>query len=434
MVVDMLVHTPGPTGVEVGRKGLQVGCDDHPIPCSSHPSHLFEARTRPFKPLQDDHQPIATSDGDDKTAGRCPISSFGSIFLTPQSRRRTRGGGALGGIDSATITTARASGVRSGAALPPPSDDGVMAPPRSLCVFSFLRVYIISTFVARVYTAHRFVSLSTPTMKFATLIILACLCVTAKSLGEDKSSNKATTAAELTQAHDPKINDDAIVNADEQAEADWGLKGSVRKAMVCTPLWYINCDGVCVMSCEVDIGGSCGGLAMPWVPLFDKKLVCCEKKLTSIGVPVYEQQLFRDSCLASCHSPTPAPANTSSKNPSTNPSSNPSEITINVSINECPCKDLKRIPDRCEVDILIDMLESHVLADRKLASQWTRAAFHDAGTFDVGIPEGGANGCLLNHPPMRYVDIDQIDLYLDSPLTHAFNTILQAASRRRIVF
>ena len=188
------------------------------------------------------------------------------------------------------------------------------------------------------------------------------------------------------------------------------------------------------MSCKEDIGGSCGGLAKPWDTLCVTKSECCEKKLTSIGVPFYEEQLFRDSCLASCHSPTPAPANTSSKNPSTNPSSNQSEITINVSINECPCKDLKRIPDRCEVDILIDMLESHVLADRKLASQWTRAAFHDAGTFDVGIPEGGANGCLLNHPPMRYVDIDQTDLYLDSPLTHAFNTILQAASKRRIVF
>ena len=99
--------------------------------------------------------------------------------------------------------------------------------------------------------------------------------------------------------------------------------------MVCTPLWYINCDGVCVMSCEVDIGGSCGGLAMPWVPTFDKKSECCEKKLTSIGVPFYEQQLFRDSCVASCHSPipTPAPDNPSNNPPSTlsrNPSSNPS--------------------------------------------------------------------------------------------------------------
>jgi hypothetical protein len=87
-------------------------------------------------------------------------------------------------------------------------------------------------------------------MKFATLVIFACLkCVTVKSQGslrvEDKSSNKAATAAELTQVDDPKTNDDAIVNADERAEADWGLKSSVREAMVCTPLWYINCDGVC---------------------------------------------------------------------------------------------------------------------------------------------------------------------------------------------
>jgi hypothetical protein len=84
-------------------------------------------------------------------------------------------------------------------------------------------------------------------MKFATLVIFACLkCVTVKSQGslrvEDKSSNKAATAAELTQVDDPKTNDDAIVNADERAEADWGLKSSVREAMVCTPLWYINCD------------------------------------------------------------------------------------------------------------------------------------------------------------------------------------------------
>jgi len=262
-------------------------------------------------------------------------------------------------------------------------------------------------------------------MKFATLVIFACLkCVTVKSQGslrvEDKSSNKAATAAEATQVDDPKINDDAIVNADERAEADWGLKSSVREAMVCTPLWYINCDGVCVMSCPVEIGGSCGGDAKPWDTLFVKKSECCEKKMTSMGVTFYDQQLFRDSCLASCHSPTPAPDNTSSKNPSTNPSSNPSGSTItiittanNTSTNlssQCPCNDPKIIPDRCEVDILIDMLESNVLADRKLASQWTRAAFHDAGTFDVGLQEGGANGCLLNDPLMRLVDIVQNDL------------------------
>jgi surface protein len=82
------------------------------------------------------------------------------------------------------------------------------------------------------------------------------------------------------------------------------------------------------MSCPVDIGGSCGGDCKPWDTLFVSKSECCEKKLKIIGVPIYEQQPFRDSCLASCHSPTPAHNNTSSKNPSTNPSSNPSEINI----------------------------------------------------------------------------------------------------------
>ena len=74
---------------------------------------------------------------------------------------------------------------------------------------------------------------------------------------------------------------------------------------------------------------------------------------------------------------------------------------------KCPCKVPKQIPDRCEVDVLIDMMEIHVLGDPKLGSQWTRAAFHDAGTFDGNMPEGGANGCLLNEPLMRSVDIDQ---------------------------
>jgi hypothetical protein len=246
-------------------------------------------------------------------------------------------------------------------------------------------------------------------MKFATLIITACLkCVTVKSLGSlrvgDKSSNKVATAAELTQVYDPEVNGEDIVSAGERAEADWELKGRVRKAMVCTPMWYINCDGDCVMNCAIDIGGSCGGLAQPWEPLFVKKSECCEKKLTSMGV-FYDMQQ-RDLCEASCHSPTPASNNTSSKNPSTHPTSKPIEITLSLS-KECPCKVPKIIPDRCEVDILIDILESHVLAERKLAPQWTRAAFHDAGTFDRTLMEGGANGCLLTHPFMRLVDIDQ---------------------------
>jgi hypothetical protein len=60
-----------------------------------------------------------------------------------------------------------------------------------------------------------------------------------------------------------------------------------------------------------------------------------------------------------------------------------------------------KIPSRCEVDILIDMMEVFVLASPKLLPQWTRAAFHDAGTFDQAVPEGGANGCLLNDPRMQ---------------------------------
>ena len=73
--------------------------------------------------------------------------------------------------------------------------------------------------------------------------------------------------------------------------------------------------------------------------------------------------------------------------------------------SKCPCDIPKKIPDKCEVDILIDLIEVEVLAQPKLSPQWLRAAFHDAGTFDQTMPEGGANGCLLNHPPMRWVDI-----------------------------
>ena len=48
------------------------------------------------------------------------------------------------------------------------------------------------------------------------------------------------------------------------------------------------------------------------------------------------------------------------------------------------------------------MLEVFVLASPKLLAQWTRAAIHDAGTFDQAVPEGGANnGCLLNDPRMQ---------------------------------
>lgn len=67
------------------------------------------------------------------------------------------------------------------------------------------------------------------------------------------------------------------------------------------------------------------------------------------------------------------------------------------------CTSPSSIPDKCEVDILIDIMETGVLGSHELLPQWTRAAFHDAGTYNQATGEGGANGCLLNHPPMRYV-------------------------------
>jgi hypothetical protein len=68
---------------------------------------------------------------------------------------------------------------------------------------------------------------------------------------------------------------------------------------------------------------------------------------------------------------------------------------------ECPCDNPKTIPTKCEVDILIDMMDIAVQSSVKNLGQWVRMSFHDAGTFDQTMPEGGANGCLLNDPSMR---------------------------------
>jgi len=91
--------------------------------------------------------------------------------------------------------------------------------------------------------------------------------------------------------------------------------------------------------------------------------------------------------------------------PSSSPNTQPPTI--------CPCVNPSEIPDKCEVEILIDMMETFVMAEHKLAAQWTRAAFHDAGTFDQSAPEGGANGCLLNFAPMR---LEPENSFLDAPL------------------
>jgi hypothetical protein len=91
------------------------------------------------------------------------------------------------------------------------------------------------------------------------------------------------------------------------------------------------------------------------------------------------------------------------------PSSTPKPVSSPTSPTEtakptddpCPCTDPSPIPDKCEVDILIDIMEVDVTADTSLIAQFVRAAFHDAGTFDQTTNVGGANGCLLNHFPMR---------------------------------
>jgi len=53
------------------------------------------------------------------------------------------------------------------------------------------------------------------------------------------------------------------------------------------------------------------------------------------------------------------------------------------------------------VDILINIMEAAVLQTVSLLGQWTRAGFHDAGTYDQTLNEGGANGCLMNDPAMQ---------------------------------
>eukprot|EP01082_Thalassiosira_pseudonana_P015235 g14591.t1.1.5e17418c g14591 g14591.t1 contig9:2220923-2222631(+) len=87
------------------------------------------------------------------------------------------------------------------------------------------------------------------------------------------------------------------------------------------------------------------------------------------------------TCIVGAPTPTPPPM------------TNPPTV--------CECTDPSVIPDECEVDILIDLMDFEVSSAHKLLAQWTRAAFHDAGTFNQITGEGGANGCLLTDPLMR---------------------------------
>jgi Peroxidase len=55
----------------------------------------------------------------------------------------------------------------------------------------------------------------------------------------------------------------------------------------------------------------------------------------------------------------------------------------------------------CQVELLNTLMDMVVDLNKAIAPQWLRLAFHDTGTFNVQIPEGGANGCLLTHDAIR---------------------------------
>ena len=61
----------------------------------------------------------------------------------------------------------------------------------------------------------------------------------------------------------------------------------------------------------------------------------------------------------------------------------------------------KTVPDKCDLEILIDEMELVFSVSRCLYAQSIRAVFHDAGTFDRNNNEDGSNGCLLNKLAMH---------------------------------
>mmetsp|Transcript_3643 Transcript_3643/g.7042 ORF Transcript_3643/g.7042 Transcript_3643/m.7042 type:complete len:527 (+) Transcript_3643:76-1656(+) len=106
------------------------------------------------------------------------------------------------------------------------------------------------------------------------------------------------------------------------------------------------------------------------------------------------------TCVINPPTPTPPP----NGEPSTGSTGSPTR---------CPCLEPPKIPDKCEVGILIDIMEDFFAGEKALFGQFSRAAFHDAGTFNQNTGEGGANGCLLNDPAMRLMPENS---FLDAPL------------------
>lgn len=60
-----------------------------------------------------------------------------------------------------------------------------------------------------------------------------------------------------------------------------------------------------------------------------------------------------------------------------------------------PAEPVCSAPSACDLSLLDQALESAINANKRLAAQFLRMSFHDAGTFSSQSKEGGANGCLL---------------------------------------
>jgi len=72
------------------------------------------------------------------------------------------------------------------------------------------------------------------------------------------------------------------------------------------------------------------------------------------------------------------------------------------------------IPNQNEVEILINAMDFFASKHHPLVSQWTRAAFHDAGSYNKNIPEGGANGCLMNDKSMTE---EEANSFFEAPVS-----------------
>jgi hypothetical protein len=97
--------------------------------------------------------------------------------------------------------------------------------------------------------------------------------------------------------------------------------------MTCTPQWYVSSNGKCIMSCKEEVGEPCGGLASSSDLLFGRKSECPSR-----------QSIF--------------------------PAASPSPTIL----QQC-CSTPLKIPSKCEVDILIDMMEVNALSSPKLLAQ-----------------------------------------------------------------